>query len=135
MKAGQHPVAGAVAGPIGGRRLIDAKTHHHVEMIRHQRLDHARRAGGIVGRVAVDQHVDIGVDIGEHAPHHMALALAVLAAHFGACLARHRDGTVGRIIVVNEDCGRRQRFAKIGHDGGDRGFLVEARHQNGDPHR
>ena len=33
QKAGQHPVAGAMAGPIGGLGLVDAKAHHHVEMI------------------------------------------------------------------------------------------------------
>ncbi len=59
-------------------------------MIGHQRLDHARRAGGIVGRIAIDQHVDIGIDIGEHPPHHVALALAAFAAHF--CAGLNRDG-------------------------------------------
>jgi hypothetical protein len=35
--------------------------------------DHARDAQGIVGRIAIDQHVDVGIDIGEHAPDHMPL--------------------------------------------------------------
>ena len=83
-----------MTGPVGGLGLVDAKPHHHVEMIRQQQLDHARRAGGVVGRVAVDQQVDIGIDIGEHPPHHMTLALAAFAAHLGARLARHRGGTV-----------------------------------------
>jgi len=51
------------------------------------------------------------------------------------CLARHRNGAIRRIIVIDENIGRRQRFAKIGNYGGDRGFLVEARHQHGNPHR
>ena len=122
-----------MAGPIGGLGLIDAKAHHHVEMIRHQRIDHARRAGGIIGRIAIDQHVDVGIDVGEHAPDHMALALAAFAAHLGAGLARDLDGAVRRIVVVDEDFGRRQRLAKIGDHGRDRGFLVEARHQNRNP--
>src|SRR5205807_1540318 len=33
-KAGQHPVAGAVAAPIGSLRLVAPKTHHHVETLR-----------------------------------------------------------------------------------------------------
>ena len=118
--------------PIGGLGLIDAKAHHHIEMVGQQRIDHARRAGGVVGRVAVDQHIDIGVDIGEHAPDHMTLALAAFAAHLRAGIARDRNGAIRRIVVVDEDFGRRQRFAKIGDDGGDRSFLVETRHQNGD---
>ena len=104
-------------------------------MIVDQRVDHARRARRIIGRVAIDQHVDVGIDIGEHAPHHMALALAALAAHLGAGRARHLDGAIRRIVVVDEDLGRRQRLAKIGDHGRDRGFLVEARHQNRNPQR
>ena len=72
-------------------------------MIRDQRIDHARRAGGVIGRIAIDQHVDIGIDVGEHAPDHMALALAAFAAHLGAGLARHRHGAIRRIVVVDED--------------------------------
>ena len=93
-EARQHPVAGAVAGPVSGDRLIDAKAHHHVEVIVDQRVDHARGARGIVGRIAIDQHVDVGIDIGEHAPDHMPLALAALAAHDGAGRARDLDGAV-----------------------------------------
>ena len=124
-----------MAAPIGGLDLIDAKAHHHIETIRHQRIDHARGAGGVVGGIAVDQNIDIGVDVGEHAPDHMTLALAAFAAHLGAGLARHRHGTIRRIVVVNEYPGRWQHLAKIGNDGGDGGLLVEARHQNGNPHR
>ena len=102
-----------MARPIGGLDLVDAKAHHHVEMVRYQRIDHARRAGRVIGRIAVDQHVDVGVDVGEHAPDHMALALAPFAAHLGAGLARHRNGAIRRIVVVDEDLGRRQRLAKI----------------------
>ena len=101
-----------MAGPVGGLRLVDTKAHHHVEMIRQQPLDHARRAGGIIGRIAVDQHIDVGVDIGEHPPHHMALALTAFAAYLGAGRARDLGGTVRRIVVVDENFGRRQALRK-----------------------
>ena len=119
-----------MAGPVGGDRLVDAKAHHHVEVVVDQRVDHARGARGVIGRIAIDQHIDVGIDIGEHAPDHMPLALAALAAHDGAGAARDIDGAVLRIVVVDENFGGRQRFAKIGNDGRDGGFLVEARHQN-----
>ena len=73
----------------------------------------ARRARRIVGGVAVDQHVDVGVDVGEHAPHHVALALVRLAAHDGAGRARDLDGAVGRIVVVDVD--RRRPAARRGN--------------------
>ena len=65
----------------------------------------------------------------------MALALAPLAADLGAGRARHRDGAIRRIVVIDIDLGRRQRVAETRDYAGDRGFLVEARHQNGNPHR
>ena len=45
-----------------------------------QAVDHLRRGGGVVGAVAVDQHIDVGLDVGEHAAHDIALALQRLAA-------------------------------------------------------
>ena len=81
-------------------------------MIVDQRIDHARRARRVIGRIAIDQHVDVGIDIGEHPPHHMALALAALAAHLGAGRARDLDGAIRRIVVVDEDFGRRQRLCE-----------------------
>ena len=83
-----------MARPIGSPSLIDPKSHHHVQMIRQQRLDHARGAGGVVSSVAVDQHVDICIDVGEHAADHMALALPTLSSHLRTGLARLRDGAV-----------------------------------------
>jgi hypothetical protein len=60
-------------------------------------------------RVAVDQHVDVGLDVVEHAPHHVALALVRLAADHGAGLLRRLDGAVGRVVVVDIDRGVGQR--------------------------
>jgi hypothetical protein len=65
----------------------------------------------------------------------MALALAPLAAHLGAGLARDRDGAIRRIVVVDVDLRGRQRFAEIRNHGRDRGLLVVARHQDRDPQR
>ena len=39
-KSGQHPVARAVAGPVGRDRLVDAQADHHVEVFGEQLLDH-----------------------------------------------------------------------------------------------
>ena len=131
-EAGQQPVAGAMAEAVGRLLAIDADGHDHVEPVVDQLVDHRRRARRVVGGVAVDQHVDVGLDVGEHAPHHVALALVGLAADHGAGLLRRLDGAVGRIVVVDVDRGVRQRGAEIGHDLGDRALLVVARHQHRD---
>ena len=86
----------------------------------------------VVGGVAVDQHVEVGLDVGEHAPHHVALALALFLEHLGAGGARGGRGIVGRIVVEHENRGRGQRRLEVAHDLGDRGFLVVAGHQHRD---
>ena len=74
-ESGQHAIAGAVARPVGRLLAVDAHRHDHVERAFDQPRDHLARARRVVGRVAVDQHVHVRVDVGEHAPHHVALAL------------------------------------------------------------
>ena len=81
QEAGQQPVAGAMAAPVGRLRLVDARAHDHVEMLLEQCSIMRGSARRVVGRITVDQHVDVGLDVGEHAAHDMALALAALAAH------------------------------------------------------
>jgi hypothetical protein len=91
------------------------------------------RARRVIRGIAVDQHVDVGLDIGEHPPHHAALALVLLAADDSAGGGCRFDGTVGRIVVVDVDAGLWQRRAEIDHDLADGGFLVVARHQHRNP--
>ena len=122
-----------MAGPPGGLGLVDPQANHHVEMFRHQRLDHFRGACGIIGGIAIDQHVNVGIDIGKHATDHMALALAALAAYRGAGFPRHFSGPIRRVVVIDKNFSRRQHFTKIGNHIGNRGFLIEARHQNCNP--
>ena len=55
-----------------------------VEVLVDELLDHPRRGRGVVGVVAVDQQVDVGVDVGEGPSYDVALALERLAAHDGA---------------------------------------------------
>ena len=43
---------------------------------------------GIVGAVAIHQHVAVGVDIGEHPSHYAPFTLRGLAAHHGSRLGR-----------------------------------------------
>ena len=80
-EARQQPVAGAVAAPIGRILAVDAGGDDHVAMVLDQVADHGRRARRVIGRVAVDQHVNVGIHVGEHAPHDIAFALVRFAAH------------------------------------------------------
>ncbi len=92
-------------GPVGGLVLLDAQSDHHVEVLVDQRIDHSRRRGGVIGRVAVDQQIDVGLDIGKHPPDHVALALAAFAADFGTGREGAGPGAVGGVVVVDVDPG------------------------------
>ena len=120
-----------MAGAIGGLLAIDAVANHHVEPVFEQPLDHLDRTRRVIGRVAVHHQIDIGLDVGEHAPHHEALTLVLLAEDFGAGGVGHRRGIVGRIVVEDEDRRARQRGAEIGDNLGDCHALVVARHEHG----
>ena len=73
-----------MTAPVGCLLAVDACADHHVEALLDQPRDHHARARRVVGRVAVGEHIDVGIDIGEHAPHHVALALVGLAPHHRA---------------------------------------------------
>ena len=81
MKPRQEPVAGAVAPTIGRLLAIDAGADDHIEPLVDELRDHRGRARRVIGRVAIDQNVDIRLDVVEHPPHHVALALVGLAAN------------------------------------------------------
>ena len=130
--AGQRPVAELVAGAIGGFARRGAAADDHVETFGEQPVDHGAGRGGIVGAVAVGHQIDVGLDVGEHAPDDIALA-AVLDQHDGrAGLAGDIAGTVGRGIVEDVDRGFGQSGAKPGDDAGDGRRFVVAGEDDGD---
>ena len=110
----------------------DPGADHHVEPVLFQQAHHGRRRGGVVSIVAVYQHVDIGIDVGEGAADDMALALQRLAAHQGAGKPRRLHGIVTRIVVVDVDRRLGQRPAKVRNHLRYRHGLVVAGDQNRD---
>src|SRR5262249_46148736 len=82
--------------------------------------------------VAVDHHVDVGLDVGEHPAHDVALARYRFAPHDRAGLAGHLRGTVRRSIVVDVDGRTGKMAAKVANDSRDRRLLVVTGHEHGD---
>src|SRR5262249_41864964 len=80
--------------------------------------------------VTIDQNVDVRIDVGEHSPHHVALALMPLAPHQRAGGAGDLAGAVRGVVVVDVDRGLGQRGAKIGDHVADGSLFVEARHKD-----
>ncbi|CDX37602.1 hypothetical protein MPLDJ20_200121 [Mesorhizobium plurifarium] len=152
--ARKHPVAGEDIGEVGPEQaLVEAVedavaegvavaagivghaapgAHHHVGAFGLQDVDQLRRILRRVGAVAVGHHIDVGIDVGEHAPHHIALALTRLAHDDGAGGAGLQRREVLGIVVVDIDRGRRQRLAEAPHDLADRQLLIVARQEHGD---
>ena len=131
---GQQLVAEDMSRSIGGGLGMDAPGGQKVDAFGHQLLDHVGRGGGVIGVVAIDQHIHIGLDVGEHAAHDIALALALFTAHHGPGLGGAGNGAVTAVVVIDIDGGAGQGGAEVRHHLGDGGFLVVAGHQHRDVH-
>ena len=110
----------------------NAGTDDHIEIVADQSIDEPARMARIVGPVAVGHDVDVGVDIGEHPPHDVALSAQGLVAHVGPRTRRTACGRVGRRVVEDEDRGIGQGIAETQYDGLDCRLLVVARQQHRD---
>jgi hypothetical protein len=131
-EAGEQGIAEAVAGAVGGLLGIDAAADDHVQVFLDELGDQRRGARGVVGDVAVAHQVDVGIDVGEHAAHDVALALQGLAAHDGAGGGGHLGRTVLRVVVVDVDPRLRKFAPEAFDDGADGGLLVIARQDHCD---
>ena len=132
---GEEPVAEHVAAAIGLLLLVAAGADDHVELLGEEQVDHRRRGLGIVGQVAVGHHINVGVDVGEHAADDVALALLALGADDRAGLGRDLARAVAAVVVVDVDGRAGQRRAEAGDRRRDRRFLIVAGQKHGDSRR
>ena len=89
-------VTGLVAGAVGALLLhVTANAQDMVVGPLQEGRDHVGQGGGVIGVIAVDHDVDIGLDIGEGPTDHVALALALLTANDGTGGGRDLGGAVG----------------------------------------
>ncbi len=124
-----------MAGPVGGFGLGLAAAHHHVELLADQHLHHLGGGGRLVGRIAVDQQIDVRVHVREHPAHDVALAGPRLAADHRARFGGDLGGAVAGAIVEYVDLGVRQGRTEVGHHLPDGAGLVQARDQHGQAQR
>ena len=83
--------------------LVIANRRHHIEIALDERRDEIGRTGCVVCRVAVDQHIDVGVDLRKHSADDAALARPLFTSHHGPRQTRELAGAVDRAVVVNVD--------------------------------
>ncbi len=96
---------------VGVDRL--AYADDHIEVFGKQTRDQRRRTRGVVGVVAVDHHVGVGFDVGEHAPHDMAFALQLHAVHDRTRIGSDLRRAVTRIVVEHMNRCIGQRAAEV----------------------
>ena len=72
-----------MTGAIGGLVLVDTAANDHVELAIDQSLDHPTGTWRVICRVAVDEHIDIGVYVGKHPPDHETLAAVLFLENLG----------------------------------------------------
>ena len=111
---------------VGGGRGRDPRAVDEIEVVVDELADEPRRRGSVVGVVAVDEDVDVGIDVGEHSPDDIALALPALRPHHRAGLPGDLARPVAGVVVVDVDRRLRQRRPERRNDRGDRQLLVVA---------
>ena len=127
-----QPVAEVVEGPLvllevgGGEPVAD----DHVVAVEHLGHHGGCRVGR-VGVVAVGHDVHVRVDVLEHGPDHVALALAGLAANDGALGCGDLGGAVRGVVVVHVDGRIRQGVLEVAHHLADGDLLVVAGEEYG----
>jgi hypothetical protein len=98
---------------IQARKFV--RTAFHIQAIPDQLVDHDRRGGRIVSHVSVNQNIQIGLDIGEHATDDIAFALTGLGTNHGAGSLGASDCVVCRVVVEHVNDGLGQRPTKAVH--------------------
>ena len=121
-----------MASSVGLHAPRHACAIDEVEIFFNHPADHARSGLGFVGRITVHQHINVGVNVGEHAADNISLSLASLVANNRARRPGDVDGAIARVVVVNVDCGRGQRLAKSLNGSTDCQLFIEARNKHGD---
>jgi hypothetical protein len=92
------------SGVPGATRVIDyptARADSHVGLGSQQCVDELRRVFRRIGTVAINHHVNVGLDVGEHAPHDVTFALARFADDGRAVGPGLERGEVARIVIID----------------------------------
>ena len=117
---------------LGVGAVGKAVAHYHICLAREDGSAEGSRRFRGVGIVAVDHEVAVGVDVAEHLPADVSLALTRLVPDDSAAGACDLGGAIGRVVVVDVD-GRVGKFAaEVIDDLGYRRRLVVARDDHGD---
>ena len=113
----------------GGQPVAD---DHVRTSFQHGRAQ-GRRLRSRIGVVPVHHQIAVRLDVTEHGPHHVALALTGLGAHDGTGLTGQTGRFVGGIVVIDIDIGIRQGLTVIPDHVPDGQRLVIAGDQDRDP--
>lgn len=88
---------------FGVRAVGEAVANGHVCLAAKDGFDHGLGLGFVVGVVAIDHEVAVGLDVAEHLPAYVTLALAGLEPDDGAMLSSNLGGIIAGVIVINVD--------------------------------
>src|SRR5262249_54652991 len=130
---GEQSVSHLVPRTVSSGFLRHARRYARIKPVLKETGYHDAGACRVVSCVAIDQNIQVGIDVGEHSPYYVPLALMHFTPHQCPSGTSDLDRPVGRIVVVNVDRGFGQCSAEIGDHLGDGRFLVEAGYQDCHP--
>ena len=127
--AAHDGVAEVVEGPLILRKICGRQpvTHYHVRIAVKHLVHHPGRVLHRIGIIPVHHDIALRLDLAEHAPDHIALALHVLMPdHCPFCLGQ-LHGAVAGIVIIHIDHRLRQSRFRVPHHLGDRLLFVITR--------
>ena len=105
---------------------MQTRTNYHVGFVFQNRIDQARNLARRISSIAVDHHIDIGVNATKHRLHHKTLALSWLRHERRAGGQRAFRGAVSRIVIEDIDARLRQLIPECIDDLSDGQLFVVA---------
>ena len=131
----EHLIALGVAGAVGGVVLVvNAAAQDVIKVFTNQQINHFGGGGSIVGIVAIDHDVNIGIDVGEGTTHNISLTLASFLADDCTGCGSNFSGAIRRVVVVNVDFNSGNCILQVRDNCANCGFFVVARDDCCDTH-
>src|SRR6267142_3810986 len=119
-------IAKAVTSAVCLLHLCRARRVDHVELMVDQHLDEHCNGCRMIGAIAVNEYIDVGVDISKHPSNYVAFALQRFHTDDSTSRSRHFYGVVRRVIVIDIDLGRGKRDPEVMYNGLNGDFFIIA---------
>ena len=117
---------------LGKISRTQSVTNHHIGVVIEHLVHHLAGKLHRIGIIAVHHNVALGVNLPEHSPDNITLALHIFMLDYGAGFFSYLHGSVGRIVIIYIYRRLRQCCFSVPNNLTDSFLLVVTRYQYSD---